>query len=159
MHVVERVGQPQQLVGGAAEQLGHPARDRHGDEAQVAAERLAPGAAEAAAPAQAGEEAERAVAGRPLRDALADGVHPADDLEARRVRHGHREARDAGADVDVEVVEGGRVDAQDDLAGTRLRVRHVLDAQHLGPAELVEAQGSHRASLAESSRDHDDPHR
>ena len=51
------------------------------------------------------------------------------------------------------------MDAQDDLAGTRLRVGDVLDAQHLGPAELVEAQGSHRASLAESSRDDDDPHR
>ena len=35
------------------------------------------------------------------------------------------------------------MDAEDDLAGPRLRVRNVLDAQHLGAAELVEAQGSH----------------
>ncbi len=70
-------------------------------------------------------------------------MHAADDLEARRVRHGDREAGDAGPDVDVEVVERGGVDAQDDLAGARPGVGDVLDAQHLGAAELVEAQGSH----------------
>ena len=142
--VVERVGQPQQLVGGAAEQLRHAARDRHGDEAQVGAERLAARAAEAAAPAEAGEEAERAIAGRPLGDALADGVHAADDLEARACAAAGTGKRETPARMSTSRwLSADAWTRSTTSPGPGSRVGHVLDAQHLGPAELVEAQGSH----------------
>ena len=47
------------------------------------------------------------------------------------------------AEPDVEVVEGGRPEADQHLAGARLRVGDVLVAENLGPAVLVDADRLH----------------
>ena len=72
------------------------------------AERLAAGAAVAAVAAGVHQVRHHAVADLPALDALAELRDPADDLDAEDERQLDREARDALADVDVEVVERAR---------------------------------------------------
>ena len=88
----------------------------------VSAERLAAGAAEAALAAGVHQVRHHAVARLPALDALADLGDPADDLDAEDERELDREARDALADVDVEVVESAGADVDQDLAGAGPRI-------------------------------------
>ena len=84
-----------------------------------------------------------AVTDLPALDALADRGDPPDRLDAERVRELDREARDALAHVDVEVVERRGGDVHDDLARARCGVGELLDPEHVGVAELVEDDGLH----------------
>jgi len=45
-------------------------------------------------------------------------------------------------------VEGGRGHLDHDLLGTRHRIRHLLDPEHLGSTLLIEDDGSHDGSIA-----------
>ena len=139
--VGEPVRDAQQVPGAADELLGVAAGGREADEARVRAERLAARAAEAAVAARPHQERHHAVAFSPLFHALANGRDPADDLEPEDERRLDREARGALAHVDVEVVECAGEDVEQDLARARARRRHVLELQHVRPAELVKDDG------------------
>ena len=91
----------------------------------------------------------RAEGGGP-RDAIAD-AHLADvgrdgDDRPRALlpeRHRHRGLVEAGPVIHVDEVDARGLDTDDGLAGLRLRIRHVLDAQRLGSARRVDANGLH----------------
>ena len=79
-------------------------------------------------------------------DALPHRVDHAGDLAARRHRQvGEREraAGRAGADRRVEQVDPGRGDGDPDLPGAGLGIGDLLEAQDVGRAELVLADGVH----------------
>jgi hypothetical protein len=86
-----------------------------------------------------------AVADRPSFDALTELGDASDGLDAEHVGEGDREPRDAFAHVDVEVVERRGGDVDDDLARAGNGIGEVLDAQHVGSAELVEDDRFHVA--------------
>src|SRR5207245_6783431 len=100
--------------------LGVAAGGAEADEPGRQAERLPPGAAEATFAARVHEERHDALADLPPLDALAQFGDAADDLDPGHERKLDGEARDSFADVDVEVVQGGRGDVDHHLAGTGL---------------------------------------
>ena len=63
------------------------------------------------------------------------------------MRQGDREARDALADVDVEMVEPAAIDADDDLAWPGPRIVDLLELQDIGTTELVEPHSFHAIDL------------
>jgi hypothetical protein len=79
-------------------------------------------------------------------DALAEPDDHAGPVRAEdpRLRSGGKPA----AQPDVEVVERGGPEADQDLAGPGLRVGSVLEAQDLRPAVLVDADRLHRAIVS-----------
>ena len=122
--------------------LGVAAARAHADEpVRRGAERLAAGAAVEAIAARRDQVDGDPVADLPPLDALAERRDPPDRLDAERVRELDREARDAFANVDVEVVERRRRDVHHDLVDTGRRVGKLLDPKHVGLAELVEDDG------------------
>ena len=78
-------------------------------------------------------------------DALAERVDRAGDVDAGGVRQRHRERalHEAAADVAVDGVERRRGDADPDLAGAGDGLLHVLVAQDVGVAVLVETHCLH----------------
>ena len=88
-----------------------------------------------------------ALADLPALDALAERGDPADDFDAGHERKLDREARDALADVDVEVVERAGGDVDQHLAAAWLGVGKVLHPQDAGTAELVEHNRFHALDL------------
>src|ERR1019366_5263300 len=62
-------------------------------------------------------------------DALAEfasGDNLARDIATQDVRHGKLHARDAGADEEIEMIEGAGADADEDLVGSDVGLRQVL---------------------------------
>ena len=112
------------------------------------AERLAARAAVDAAAARRDQVDGDAVADRPALDALAERGDPADRLDAERVGKLDREARDALAHVDVEVVERRGGDVDDDLARARRRDR---GAPRPGGRRRGRTRGRRRPSRLRSS--------
>jgi hypothetical protein len=150
------VGEPirdaDQVPRRAGELLRVAAGGREADEARGQAQRLAAGAAVPAFAARVHQVRHHAVADLPAADALAERGDPPDRLDAEDERRLHVEARDAFAYVDVEVVEGARRDLDQHLARTGLRIVHLLDLQHVQPAELVEQHRLHRTTSAVDDR-------
>ena len=106
LDVGDAVGDPDQLRGLALHLLRVAAARAHADEpVGRSAERLAAGSAVDAVPARRDEIGRDPVADLPPLDALAERRDSADRLHAERVRERDRKARDALADVDIEVVE------------------------------------------------------
>ena len=95
------------------------------------AERLASGGAVPAAAAGAHDVGHHAIARRPALDAVSDAGDPTHDLDAEHVRWLDREAGDALANVDVEMVQRRGDDLEHDLAGTCFRVGELLQAQNV----------------------------
>ena len=58
---------------------------------------------------------------------------------------GLRHGRETLADPDVEVVERGGAQLDQDLSWAWHRIGHVFVAEHVGPAVVVNAHGFHRA--------------
>src|SRR5712691_1032545 len=72
-------------------------------------------------------------------------LHPAGDVAAADVREGHREARHAAADKDVEVVHRARADADQGLALLRHRAVERLHRDLLRPSVLADQRRLHGA--------------
>jgi hypothetical protein len=73
----------------------------------------------------------------------ADGRDVARELEPQRPGQRDRPARDVLAQVDIEMVEGARAHTDEDVVVTRDRVGDVVEAEHVAPAVLVEANCLH----------------
>src|SRR3990172_5363583 len=116
---------------------------------EVAKATWRPAAGAAGAPPAAGlqQVGQHPIAGLPALDPGADLGDRAHDLEAENEREGDREAGDALADVDVEVVQGAGGDLHRHLARARLRVVHLLELQDVETAELVEPHCLHAIDL------------
>jgi hypothetical protein len=83
------------------------------------------------------------------RSPIARRVHPvahlgddAGDVAPAHVRHGGLD-RQAAAHPEVQVVQRRRLHLQQHLARAGRRPGHVFDADHLGPAVLVEDRRAH----------------
>src|ERR1017187_4291733 len=88
-------------------------------------------------------------------DALAEfacGNDLASDVAAQDVRHGELHAGDTGADEEVEVIEGAGANADQDLVGFDVGLRHVLVDKHFGIPVLVNAGCLHEERLARGGR-------
>ena len=100
----------------------------------------------AAAPsAVIGRKPTTCVADRDAVDALAQRVDRAGDVDAGGVRQRHRDGalHEAAADAAVDGVERRRGDADPDLPGAGDGLLHVLVAQDVGVAVLVETHCLH----------------
>src|SRR5262249_38948603 len=124
------------VLGEAA--AGVLAEDPVGDAHRVLAADapLAAPAREARVHRDAGPDRRARGAGAPPRPA-ARAVAPRPPPEGRALR------RETAEDPEVEVVQRAGADADQRLAGRRGRRRHLLDADPLGPAELVKDRGLH----------------
>ena len=78
--------------------------------------------------------------------ALAERFDDTRAVRAEDPRLRHR--REAPPHPDVEVVERCGMDPDEHLAGGRDGIRHLLDAQHLGAAVLVDARREHGTILS-----------
>ena len=70
---------------------------------------------------------------------FADRDHFARDVAAQDVGHRELHAGDAGAYEQVEMIQRAGTDADQDLVGFDLRLRHVVVDEHFGTAMLVNA--------------------
>ncbi len=115
----------------------YPPPVREADEPSRQAERLATGAAVRALAAGGHDVRVDPVALLPALHPAPDRLDLTGDLDPERVRELDREAGDAFADVDVEVVQRGRPDPDRNLPGPRDRVVDLLEPQDVQAAELV----------------------
>jgi hypothetical protein len=75
------------------------------------------------------------------RDAFTHRRHDTRALATRRVRERHRVL--AGPLIDLDEVDADRLETNDDLTGPGRWLGYVLEAQHLGTADLVDANRFH----------------
>ena len=105
-----------------------------------------------AAPARHGQHGHDPVARAKTLDLAADlddgpGALDAQDMGETHRRIGH----DAGPRVGVEAVDARRLQADQQLARTDFRGRHLLVTQHLGPAVLVDENRLHATTSSSAS--------
>ncbi len=86
------------------------------------------------------------VADLEARDPFADRLDHAGSIRAQDARLGNR--RKPHAQPDVEMVERGGLEANEHLARAWFGIRHVLVAQDVGAALLVDADRFHRPILS-----------
>ena len=78
--------------------------------------------------------------------ALAERLDDAGSVGAEDARFRYR--RQSLADPDVEMVQRRGAQADEHLAGPELRIRRLLEHEHLGPAVLVDPNRAHRGRLS-----------
>ena len=151
--VVDRVGQSHGHIRSHRGELGKAAVAIPACERRLGAEVLAALETAPAVPARAGQPRHtRAVAGRPSRDAGAQGLDPADDLVAGHDRKPPRRQIALG-DLQVGAANATGEHAQEQLTFDRFRSGNVAELEGAGPdrPRVAEDEGAHVASVV--SRD------